>query len=122
MLPLFSSFVTVITIVDASDFVYLASTMCISRLALIVAHGPVRLLSRETDKELVKKAMCTATGATDERNWPILVLKDTSSKIIGGSYIPAREGSSFCDEVPDVHSLHPQEIRDGEHSHVLPQR
>ena len=64
--------------------------------------------------------MCTASGATDERNWPILVLKDTSSKIIGGSYIPAREGSSFCDEVP--HSLHPQEIRDGEHSLVLLKR
>ena len=72
--------------------------------------------------------MCTATGATDERNWPILVLKDTSSKIIGGSYIPAREGSSFCDEVP--HSLHPQDgaegeiisERDGEHSLVLLQR
>ena len=72
--------------------------------------------------------MCTATGATDERNWPILVLKDTPSKIIGGSYIPARDCSSFCDEVP--HSLHPQDgadgeiisERDGEHSLVLPLR
>ena len=94
----------------------------------IFAHGPVLLLSREAIKEFVKKAMCTATGATDERNWPTLVLKDTSSKIIGGSYIPAREGSSFYDEVQ--HSLHPQDgaegeiisERDGEHRLVLLQR